>query len=299
MTVSAWSTEAWADTNQNIGSGVTDLSKLFWAPSFNGHTDGEAATGKTDGGFWEGGVIDNTVTLDGQSSLRCDIKEGDVGSDQGEGHYIGIGKGIGSVTADENGSEIWMRWFTRQQAGFSWDHGTGGNVSGALKMMRFTPKTVSGGGTRKVEVQRVNTDNAIQGTVDGSWVGYHEAIFADGDDRNWWIFDETNANDLEDEKWEQWEAHCVGSRDWDVGEWRFWRNGKRVGKVVKQATWQATLDAGYWENVMFITYWNAGCPKDQTLWYCRPAVAVRCSGRDDTPHMDRDENNFPIIGMAT
>lgn len=286
-----WSNAVWTATTETPEppGGATDLTKIFWAPSFNGVPDGASMENQGLGAFWEGGVADHSVTLNGEVSARQDLWEGQVGSDNGSGNYIGIGKGLGSITAGEN-SEVWMRWYTRQESGFSWDNGDGENFSGRIKAMRFEPSSYSA--TRKVEVQLCGPRTVIAGTVDGSWIGEHEGIW------NRYIFDGTDNYKLDDEKWEQWEAYCKGAKSSD-GEWKIWRNGVQVGLPAQQQTWRSAEDSGQWESVMFMTYWNAGVPKDQTFWYCRPAVAMRNANRDDTPFMSRDADGFPIIGMVT
>lgn len=73
-------------------------------------------------------------------------------------------------------------------------------------------------------------------------------------------------------------------------------NGVLVGEV----TQKTLTDAGdVLQDCMYLSNWNDGVPQVQHYYWASPAIAVRHSGRDDTPFMGVSPQGFPYIGTAT
>jgi hypothetical protein len=131
---------------------------------------------------------------------------------------------------------------------------------------------------------------------DGSWHVLYESV----DDVR--FLDLTGKYRMPDMEWTCIEAYVKFSTNSRIGEVRMWFNGEQMGETHNFQTTQAKyLDTGSDPadlTAMFINYWNSGAPKDQTLWWARPALAIHTAARDDRPSMARDASGFPFIGLT-
>ena len=302
MTVSPWSQEAWGDTlpvdttpppTPGPG-GSTNLSAIAWAPDWRGQSNGTSVAA-ISGMFATDAVIDNSVKLGDHPSARDDIEYGDQGWEDPvrPGGYVGMAKSPGGMTYEND--EIWFRIWQYTSAGF--DHSSdagpvGSNVSDCRKTMRLS------GGSQRCDWQYCGKRKDVW-----DWKNNRNVVYEAG---SWHVANETTQDrrhlDLTgkfyqpDLAWTCIEAYAKFHRS--NGVMKLWQNGVMVGNT---ETGQ-TADPAYYGNktldAMYINFWNSGAPKNQTLWYGRPAIAVHTASRDDRGSMDRDPSGFPFIGLA-
>jgi hypothetical protein len=168
----------------------------------------------------------------------------------------------------------------------------GGN---RLKCMRIGNNQIIGGASGGYNdiyfdfKQNSRFKNIKEGSTDGqSWVDFGSfdgsKLYADGN-------------------WHSYEMYVRFSKDTNLGEVRYWVDGKPMGQVYR-ATLVDPVVAGTEANgpyhcnrLLYHTYWNGGCPKTQRSYYDNVAIAMKIAGgRDDSPYLGTDETGFPYIG---
>ena len=276
--------------------GETDLSKLVWAPDWRGRSDGTNAA-SISGMFATDGVIDNSIKLGDHPSARDDIRYGDQGWEDPvrPGGYVGMAKSPGGMTKEND--EMWFRIYQRTSAGFNHSSNegpVGSNASDCRKTMRLS------GGSQRCDWQYCGKRQDVW-----DWNENKNVVYEAG---SWHVANETTQDrrhlDLTgkflqpDLEWVCIEAYCKFHRS--NGVMKLWQNGEMVGNTERGQT----ADPKYYGNktldCMYINFWNSGAPKNQTLWWARPAIAVKKAdgSRDDTRHMGHDASGFPFIGLA-
>lgn len=283
MATSAWSTEAWTDTQASAG-GVTDLTRIRWQADWSAETNttrGYLGDSNAYGMWWVyEGQVDNNFFLNGRKAMREDLSTGRLTA---SGEVVGTGFGctFSDVPAEE-GTEMWTRVWCYHTEGFL-----------------FTTDP----GTRKWFRQReVTTSGSSQGYADfnidgGAGHGSFETVVfnKEGIGMGWLEMDPDSNGAPIRGVWECYEQYVRSSRNNGIVRW--WKNGVLLGEHTGIRT--KVADANRMNGALFVSIWNSGLPQDQTWYWCAPAVAMRNSVRDDTPHMARDARGNFFIGTVT
>jgi hypothetical protein len=280
------------------GTGETNLSAIQWAPSFIGGTHGENV-GTALGLHNTDALLDTNVKLGNEPSARDDIKYGDQGLEPGSrpGGQIGMQKSTGGNPYHE-GDEIWWRVYIRTSTGFNHAANEGPiqkNNTDSRKTMRISGKNLKVDFKyfgKRTEVWNGATQSNMwveNGSWGVEWEGTHDRKFLS-----------TNGQfRMPDQTWISMEVYVKFSTSASVGRVRLWQDGVQVGNTQSIKTIH-TDGFNDWMTGWLISHWGSGAPKDQTLWWARPAIALRKTNGsiNDTGYMARDASGFPMIGLA-
>jgi hypothetical protein len=274
--------EVWQDTAPVTST--TDLTQILVYENMSSVPIGES---------WSGYVPFGTSITKGSQEVPA-ITSDRVGKNemfQGLEGYGRWGFTYSGFTAVE-GDEIWFRVHELMPYGYDHYSYSGG---AKLKWMRMQTGAIADGSNGGYN------DLYVDFKSEKRWTCIKEAST---DGVNWVPFSTFSDPPLyDDAQWHSYEFYVKFSKNPAVGEMRYWVDGVLSGAVNRATLSDPAVNGGPSDyqctRLLYHTYWNGGCPKDQSSYYDNVAIAMKIAGfRDDTPHLAQDAQGNLFIGSA-
>lgn len=279
-----WSSASNTETDSTYpaSTGDTDLSKLYWTADWSAEPDGASLDqqyGLANAPFAK---VNAGLTLNGRKSAKETF-----------GPYMSSDKyPIGFehipptsvIPYGEDGVETWFRLWVYHHTGYVWE-----TRDGARKTIRLGEQYSDGSYAGGFSDIYIATDPPFYSWQVGGFLYIRETVSA------WKNMDTQGVHKFTIGAWECIEVYTKGGLSDATGVVKMWRDGVLVNTLNTQTKINA---ASRLCRMAWISNYNIGLSKEISHSWCAPAIAIRSSTRDDTPHMTTIDG-FPAIGLAT
>ena len=275
-------TQVEGSTDESVGGGGdTDLRRITYSENFESGFNGQSIEAFTDLGASANGICSTERSYGGTRSMRTHCTPRSSGWGSWGWSYVG------NKPRMRNGAEVWVRW------------------------AQFLPSDWQNQARPSMKVCRIRSfDNRgdPRGMVDHYFDGMRHSLISEPNNSVGW----THASSIFNCRRGEWEIyeyyakfHHVAKDNGGEAESILWKNGVRAANMTNAYTCSGA-GGGFEGTILLHTYYNGEPTYPNRIfhhWIDHVAIArrgVTTAGLtiDDTPHMDRDSQGLPFIGMA-